>query len=343
MRGIAAMAVVLYHVPPLARSTAALPVPLEAVFSNGFLGVNAFFVLSGFVVALSTSRGPWTMGYFGRFALRRSLRLDPPYWVAMLLEVGLGVIGVALLNAKAYPVPSLPSWLAHITYTQTFFGFRQISDVFWTLCFEVQFYFAFVLTLVIATSPKLAGRVAPRTSWMLLFVGIFGWSLLVRGHLLVDPLPGLALIRAFEFLCGTAVYLVTSGMIPKWQATVLVLVAAAARIVDNSPTEALVLVVSCGCCYFAGTRAGFNQALSGRFLQFLGRTSYSIYLYHALLISRVFSVGLLAFPAMNALEARILILVSAAMSVAASCCLYYVVELPSLRLSRRVSLKSDSR
>ena len=61
--------------------------PVDWIARNGFLGVDIFFVISGFVIALSVSKGAPTFGYFGRFIVRRSIRLDPPYWSSILLEV----------------------------------------------------------------------------------------------------------------------------------------------------------------------------------------------------------------------------------------------------------------
>jgi len=70
LRGVAALAVVLCH----------LRGPLGAVTEYGWLGVQVFFVLSGFVMSQTLARYTVTPRFVGNFILRRSVRLDPVYW-----------------------------------------------------------------------------------------------------------------------------------------------------------------------------------------------------------------------------------------------------------------------
>ena len=80
LRGFAALAVVLFHLLIAVNQTAGdwiWPV-FEKLFSYGHLGVDMFFVISGFVIRLSVRNAEHTLGYLFRFAVRRSIRLDPP-------------------------------------------------------------------------------------------------------------------------------------------------------------------------------------------------------------------------------------------------------------------------
>src|SRR3954463_4542996 len=95
LRGLAALWVALFHftiwykaVPAAAHAWPTLRDLFEAVAWKGYLGVDVFFVISGFVIAYSLRGAPPTLRFAGNFALRRSLRLDPPYWSAMLLSMG---------------------------------------------------------------------------------------------------------------------------------------------------------------------------------------------------------------------------------------------------------------
>src|SRR3954463_5453335 len=76
LRGIAALSVAIFHFNgALVRSTPNwIPHWAQAVASNGFLGVEVFFVISGFVIAFSVRDGEYSGRYLGRFALRRSIR-----------------------------------------------------------------------------------------------------------------------------------------------------------------------------------------------------------------------------------------------------------------------------
>src|SRR5208282_311558 len=85
LRGIAAMSVVVFHLAEghhVDQFMTVAPVWLITVIEHGDLGVAIFFVLSGFVIAHSLYGRNVTLSLAGRFMLRRSLRLDPPYWVA---------------------------------------------------------------------------------------------------------------------------------------------------------------------------------------------------------------------------------------------------------------------
>ena len=75
LRGIASLAVVIYHLGPAGHLAGRLnqfvPVPIVAIFTRGGLGVAIFFVLSGFVIAYSQRGARVTARYFGNFAFRR--------------------------------------------------------------------------------------------------------------------------------------------------------------------------------------------------------------------------------------------------------------------------------
>ena len=68
--------------------TSVLPLSLPKILRHGDLGVEVFFVLSGFVIAHQRGR-PITPAFAGRFALRRAIRLDPPYYFTILVSVAL--------------------------------------------------------------------------------------------------------------------------------------------------------------------------------------------------------------------------------------------------------------
>src|SRR4030095_167086 len=89
LRGLAALTVVIFHLHGQVAWTARdwLPRGLAAVMERSFAGVDVFFVISGFVIAYSVREGSYTWNYLTRFAARRAIRLDPPYWFAIFLEV----------------------------------------------------------------------------------------------------------------------------------------------------------------------------------------------------------------------------------------------------------------
>lgn len=135
LRGVAAMMVLLAHVP-LAISLPTGSIAKELPWRIGAMGVDVFFIISGFVIAMMTERGRSSPGDFVR---NRVTRILPMYLVASALLLALGPLSaskvwntlffVPLFDGRAYTNP------AH------WFG--------WSVALEMWFYmiFAAVLTL----------------------------------------------------------------------------------------------------------------------------------------------------------------------------------------------------
>ena len=151
LRAFAAMGVVCVHAGGLLHVAADTPgaalIPLIDPYRDlGGVGVDIFFVLSGFVIAHSVGRSRVGASYFGRFVLRRSIRLDVPYVASIALAVGLLAFRGRFGNEEV-DWPTAGQLAAHLLYLQKFLGYDHLMVIYWTLCLEVQFYIAFVLLL----------------------------------------------------------------------------------------------------------------------------------------------------------------------------------------------------
>lgn len=342
LRGFAALAVVGFHAREgghLAQLDAYLGSVLRAVLHRGDAGVTVFFVISGFVIAASMAHAHVTAGYVGRFLARRSVRLDPAYWASLALTVGVGVLSVRFVPGKTYVPPTWGEVLIHLTYLTDLLGVRQISAVYWTLCYEIQFYVTFALLLLAVT--RLRGRLGPEGAltsvvWpavLLSDLWLVGLAPFQVHGLFVDRwhlfLTGVLLWRAVV-LRGERAHTVAAGL------QVMLLgamgwVRADAQLHVAAATGALVLAV--------GLAGRLETWLSWRALQGLGAISYSLYLTHNAVTGPLFRVGY-RLTGRTPLWEAVWFVLSLAACIGFAWGFHRLIEAPSLALSKRIRLGS---
>jgi peptidoglycan/LPS O-acetylase OafA/YrhL len=133
LRFVAASAVMLFHFGFLgnARGQQALSYPELAWFTKyGYLGVELFFMISGYVIPLSIRNRS-----VADFAASRVIRLYPTFWLCVALLVAVP----PLLGEGKFQLP-LRDTLLNLTMLAELFGARYLDGVFWTLAIELQFY-----------------------------------------------------------------------------------------------------------------------------------------------------------------------------------------------------------
>jgi peptidoglycan/LPS O-acetylase OafA/YrhL len=340
LRGVAALAVAGFHFygglwSP--KTGPLFPWPLHQLFVHGNSGVEIFFVLSGFVMAYSLREARIGPQFFGRFLLRRSLRLDPPYWATIVLAVALAF---AAGWARGRP-PLLPTWpqvLLHLVYLQDLAGAGDIVEVFWTLCMEVQFYLAFALLL--GLSQRLGARGRPPGVALGVFVPLTVLSLAVQYRFL--PWPWRATMVKFWYLFqlgALACWAVRGVVRPRW---FLGYLATLALLLGCSFTiESLVGVLTGASLFLVGRLGRLHTLLGQRPLQHLGRLSYSLYLVHPLVgVPFCFFVRerLVGAGPPGRLVGTVLFTLAVAVSIGCAEVMFRLVERPALRLSHRVRL-----
>lgn len=160
LRGFAALSVVVYHVIAHFEWTG-FPIAFPLVwFRIGWIGVDLFFVISGFVIALSAFarlRSGGTVGFHRGFARARLARIVPLYYLTCL-------IFLAFIQPELwFTADIVPQLLTHALFVHSWFIDHQgaINGVNWSVAVEMQFY---VLMLLIA--PWLR-----RAHWAVILVG----------------------------------------------------------------------------------------------------------------------------------------------------------------------------
>ena len=276
MRGVAVLLVVLFHL-----NTPGL--------SGGFLGVDVFFVISGFLMALLYQPGMAT-----EFYRRRAVRLLPAYFFVVMATV----LASAWLTLPADHSQVVEQGLYASVFSSNI-GFWNQNSYFskaefnpllhlWSLGVEIQFYLLVPLLAWLHTRFRLA---LPA----LFVASLLGCLALV----MVSPKTAFFLMpfRIWQFLLGAAVaqYLTVKGAVrsprPIWGFVALVVVITLVTLfpVDGQLTNlllghpggaAVLTTVATGVILACGLPQGFQNGIFGNVLQRLGNWSYSIYLVH---------------------------------------------------------------
>jgi exopolysaccharide production protein ExoZ len=311
-RAIAALSVAYFHSYVAIRAafpeTAWLPIP--GLKDWGFLGVNLFFAISGYVICLVTTRPSFAVR---EFVIKRIFRLYPMYWVAMAVVVGLISIG-----------KYSPSSLGHFLYSMALLpqAGPSVYDVSWTLERELVFYALAAAVVPIGGIAALAVTLA-----MLAALGWwFGdpWSF----HLIS--------VTQANFLAGVLVFMARrplqrlGGLVPLGAGCLLL---AYTRIHDFAFSVSLSMaIILAGLIH---VRLPWSRAPL-RWLVLAGDASYSIYLLHYLVFFTAanISVRLLSMPTWMAEPWRFI-------SILACCFLSYgtwrLVERPMIDLGNRLA------
>lgn len=141
LRGLAALAVVLHHIPQYILNRSLTP---TYTLESGAAGVDIFFVISGFVMHAAT------VGKQNRpldFFAKRLARILPIYWLfTTVLFLATVVMPSAFASFKTTPVEWMKSMLFLPVYDPRGY-IRPIISQGWTLYFELTFYSVLALSL----------------------------------------------------------------------------------------------------------------------------------------------------------------------------------------------------
>ncbi len=141
LRLISAVLVVVFHYTFVGSVLGFAPEPRVDAFGEYsrymYLGINFFFIISGFVILLSAQDGKPR-----QFVVSRFVRLYPAYWLCVLLTASAAV----LFSQPAFQL----DWkhvLVNLTMLQNGFDVPLVDGVYWTLWIELKFY-ALVLVMI---------------------------------------------------------------------------------------------------------------------------------------------------------------------------------------------------
>ena len=248
MRGVAVLAVVVFHAFP-------------AAFPKGFLGVDVFFVISGFLITGIILKGLEAGRFsFGGFYRRRALRLLPASLTTLAVTTALAFVFLTTSQMADYAKQLLGSLAFAANFvlplqTGYFDGAAETKPLLhiWSLSLEEQFYFlapfllwltplrtrpwllaaglvlSLALCLVLVTAPawlpigaesaaNLAFFMLPARAWELLAGSLCAWLMLRRPELTVPVWAKYLALAVIPVTCIVGF----DAVHPRWDAVIVV-------------------------------------------------------------------------------------------------------------------------
>lgn len=293
LRGLAALAVVLYHYTWYI-GTIFPDVTLPSIrFSWGCYGVQLFFAISGFLT-LKTLDG---LSSTGSFVRARFMRLFPAYWISMTLTFAF---------IRYFGPPELrvgfDEYLFNLPMLQLFTGVRFVDGVYWSLSIEIVFYGWMLAMWRLGLDRHIERTLMPWIAlpWLWWAVPVLPdrWGLVF----IVDHIP--------YFAIGIISYRIWAGQ-RIWYEQLPILAFAAGTAVALGPTQVR-WVVPALCVTFLTLAARKLAWIVHPALTRLGDISYPLYLLHGAvgytIILWLVDLGVPALPAALAALAGALLL-----------------------------------
>jgi len=285
----------------------------------GWMGVDVFFVISGFVIPYSLHKSGYKIGHYFTFVLKRIVRLDPPYLAAIAITIVLGYMSAIAPSFRGQtPHLSIPQVLLHFAYLNVFFGYEWLNPVFWTLAIEFQYYLAVGLVFPLLSSSRVEIRM---------------FSFIVLG-ILAFLVPSISFIfhYLFLFMLGIATFQYWIGLVGlKFYLLMLLALGAGAALTLGFGVGAVGLGTAC--------TIAFVRLRKFAPLKFLGAISYSLYLLHVPVAGRVIGLSLRFVHSMGGKVLTAWLAVGVA--IVAAYLLYRFVEKPAQRWSSSISYPTD--
>lgn len=305
LRGIAALMAAYFHL----SGSSGLSEQTANTGKYGYLGVEIFFVISGFILPYSMHKRKYELSNFGKFLTKRIIRIDPAYFVTI-------IISILLTLLARQPLQNWKSMIAHLGYLNEILGYDAASPVFWTLAIEFQFYLLIGLAFRLISSNS-------NISTLMFLSTVLAMSFVLNRAYLPNWFGlfalGILLYRKKLNLISTQCYILS---------TVALLIFIGFR---NGIPEALSGIFALIFIIYFKTN---NKILGIKFVLWLGTISYSLYLIHWHL-GRV-RLAIFRHVTIIGQYESLRLGFGILFTILSAWCLYIFIERPSQRLSNKI-------
>lgn len=257
---------------------------LGNIFGNGWVGVGMFFVISGFCMGASTER-KFADGFSGRvyarYVMNRFLRIAPSYYVS----IAFWYFVITQYDVVVKPVAPFDI-LTHLLFIHNFFQqtMYSISGVYWTLAAEMQFYI--LLPFIFALLSSIPGKALTLLLSLVMAVAV---SVSSDNTILTFGLPAylcLFVAGVLSYMHRDLIYSMLSRYGIVWLIAIAMVIMLSSKFgVYDNKARLYEIIFSClfslVLAYFSvkESRAAYDNIVI-RFFSFIGRCSFSIYLYN---------------------------------------------------------------
>jgi len=352
LRGIAALLVVWQHtseslikIPGIALHNTFLA-DISAQYDFGRIGIICFFLISGFVIPSSlktqTTNKKTSISHFAK---RRFYRLYPAYWLSLLLMV-------LILPAASQP----SSWtiIANATMLQSFFSQAHVIGLYWTLQVELIFYGICALLFYFQLLHNNRFIFFVIVGFFSVFVAIESYPLLSQSNLTIAKefqlMPYLISIMFLGSLyrkiydgntgdknvllyTSIATFLCLGLPVFLWLSSLL-----GYSMIEHSfrfgVANSLAFVLFFSGLYFLKKPA--------KILIWLGTISYSIYLFHPIIMQLVKKLIWIAPSSFPILPLSVYMLITTLISIVFAHFIYSYFEKPAIVYSKKQTQSSES-
>lgn len=314
IRGIAAVMVVLYHYSFRYGQLYDYQVAPIFSFPHGNLGVQLFFMVSGFVIFMTLDK----VTDIRDFIVSRLSRLYPAYWFAVMLTFV--IVRIFTLPGREVRIKYA---VQNLTMVHAWFSIPNVDGVYWTLAVELSFYALMCILFVTKLLPKIE-----LVSWLWL-VAMAVYAFLIANQI-IEVQRNIRVTRLLDhgnlFIAGMMFYKLMHqpGKSPYY-------ILFFALVIEYFIHRDVALWITVYFGIFWAFTKGYLGSLAVKPLVYLGSISYSLYLVHQ-------NIGYVIIQNLEKYELATsvsIILVPFIINIVIASLMYSFIEKPTMRLIRK--------
>jgi exopolysaccharide production protein ExoZ len=328
LRGAAALLVVVAH-----AFSHQIGLENHVVVLAGQLGVQLFFVISGFIMVYISGTGPFSAS---TFLVRRAIRIVPLYWLFTGLAAALAVLAPSVFKTTIFTWPHFLQSLFFIAHeAPERGGSSPLLSLGWTLNYEAYFYVVFAALAFLAAGTRIAILTIAFSALWISGLLIRSSDPVVEFYLNLSPL-------GFAVGCWIGYLALDRKLVPDRRSAIVLTVTAlgglCVALVDQHQNSGTILSFF-GQLVFAASlltlglmwEAGVKRVPA---LEQLGDASYALYLTHIFVIGAIMAVAKRVFDLDHPLAIVAAAIICSILAILAGVATHRIIEKPLLRLLR---------